>query len=89
MNLTLFTRPTCSDCQDAKRYLKEHNIPFTEYDLSVAPERETDLKQLTGTRIVPAFIFRRNSLLGKLKKPEIYIGFQANQDKVVELTDKM
>lgn len=33
MNLEVYTRPTCSDCQAAKVFLSEHNIAYTEFDL--------------------------------------------------------
>lgn len=28
MELVLYTRPTCSDCQDAKAYLAEKDLPY-------------------------------------------------------------
>ncbi|WP_368502847.1 glutaredoxin family protein (plasmid) [Alkalihalophilus sp. As8PL] len=26
--LTLYTRPTCSDCQEAKKYLKDNDVNY-------------------------------------------------------------
>lgn len=39
----LYTRPTCSDCQEAKAFLAKNNIPYIEYDLSKEPGREKEL----------------------------------------------
>ena len=76
--LELYTRPTCSDCQAAKVYLKEQGIPFKEYDLSKQPEKEKDLIRVSGARVVPAFVFYHSSFLKRLQKPQVFIGFENN-----------
>ncbi|MBB4823426.1 glutaredoxin 3 [Sporosarcina luteola] len=78
----LYTRPTCSDCQDAKAFLEKHHIPYINYDLSTDPEREEELIKLSGSRIVPAFVFRKRSLFGFKSKPEVFIGFERNREEI-------
>ncbi|SHE39670.1 glutaredoxin 3 [Atopostipes suicloacalis DSM 15692] len=57
--LEIYTRPTCGDCQDLKRYLKEHELPFTGNDVEKEPDKEQELINKTGNRIVPTLVFRK------------------------------
>ena len=81
----LYTRPTCSDCQVAKAFLAEHNIPYIGYDLSIEPEREKELIKVSGSRVVPAFVFKKKSLLGFGSKPKVLIGFERNEEEIKKL----
>jgi glutaredoxin 3 len=81
MKLELYTRPTCSDCQAAKKFLSQNNIDFLEFDLSRVPEKEENLKDVSGARIVPTFVFKE-TILGLPKKPKLYIGFENNFDEI-------
>ncbi|MCM3619616.1 NrdH-redoxin [Sutcliffiella horikoshii] len=77
MKLELYTRPTCSDCQAAKKFLSQNNIDFLEFDLTKVPGKEENLKDVSGARIVPTFVFKE-TILGFPKKPKVYIGFENN-----------
>lgn len=68
-NLEIFTRPTCSDCQDLKNFLEEHQIPHKQYNLTKQPEKEKELKKITVNRIVPGIVF--SSMLGLRKKAKV------------------
>jgi len=81
----LYTRPTCSDCQEAKAFLAEHTIPYINYDLAKEPEREKDLIAISGSRVVPAFIFARKTILGFKGKPKVLVGFEQNRDEIERL----
>ena len=85
VQLELYTRPTCSDCQAGKVFLAAHGIPYTNYDLSEQPEKEKTLRKLTGTRIVPAFVFKDKSLRGRWSKPKVFIGFENNIDEIKKI----
>lgn len=39
----------------------------------------------TGSRIVPTFVIKDKRLPGFIKRPEIFIGFEVNKDKIVKL----
>jgi glutaredoxin 3 len=82
VQLELYTRPTCSDCQAGKEFLSKHNISYNEYDLAKQPAKEEDLIKITGTRMVPTFVFKRKSLLGMMNKPKVLIGFEQNIDEI-------
>ncbi|PWU67677.1 MULTISPECIES: glutaredoxin family protein [Gracilibacillus] len=83
--LEVYTRPTCSDCQDLKKFLQNHHIPHKEYDLAQQPSKEEDLKKITGNRIVPALVFSRRSFLGIMKKSKSMIGFERNKNEIKKL----
>ncbi|MBO1001305.1 glutaredoxin family protein [Pseudogracilibacillus auburnensis] len=85
VQLELYTRPTCSDCQEGKAFLAKHRVSFINHDLSEHPEKEKDLRKLTGTRMVPAFVFKEKSLRGRLKKPKTLIGFENNVDEIKQI----
>ncbi|WP_342514738.1 glutaredoxin family protein [Sporosarcina sp. FSL K6-1522] len=85
MHLELYTRPTCSDCQDAKAYLAKHNILYIDHDLSKEPEKERTLIKLSGARMVPTFVFKDKSLCGWMSKPKVLIGFEMNYEEIVEM----
>lgn len=81
----LYTRPTCSDCQEVKAFLAENNIPYIDYDLSEEPEKEKELIKISGSRIVPAFVFKQKSILGFRSKPKVLIGFERNEAEIKKL----
>ncbi|WP_336823300.1 glutaredoxin family protein [Sporosarcina sp. USHLN248] len=81
----LYTRPTCSDCQEAKAFLAEHNIPYVGYDLSIEPEKEKELIKVSGSRVVPAFVFKKKTFLGFGGKPKVIIGFERNEEEIKKL----
>lgn len=83
--LEIYTRPTCSDCQDLKKFLESHQIPHKQYDLAKQPDKEKDLIRITGNRIVPGLVFSQPSFLGLMKKPKSMIGFERNKDEIKKL----
>lgn len=73
--LKIYTIPTCSDCHHAKRYFKEQEVPYTEYDCTQNPEYPEEVRQLTGKQIVPTIIIGDN----------VFIGFADNFQEIREL----
>ena len=45
------------------------------------PEKEEDLKKVSGARIVPTFVFKE-TILGLPKKSKVFIGFENNFDEI-------
>lgn len=88
LELELFTRPMCSDCQDAKTYLSSNDIRYTDKDVSKNLDTEEDLKKISGTRIVPMFAFYKKGLLGKRKLIKHFIGFENNKAEIVRMLNK-
>ncbi len=33
-NVIIYSTPTCHYCQEAKKYMKEHNVAYTEHDVA-------------------------------------------------------
>ncbi len=85
VHLELYTRPTCSDCQDAKQYLAEHNIEYTHKDVSANKDLEKELQKISGTRIVPMFAFYQKGLFGRKKLVKHFIGFEVNKAEILDL----
>ncbi|GAJ99610.1 glutaredoxin [Geomicrobium sp. JCM 19055] len=52
-HLTIYTRPMCSDCAKTKEKLQDAGVQYVEHDLSNNEEKESELKKLTGSRVVP------------------------------------
>ena len=52
------------------------------------PEKEKKLKEMTGTVIVPAFIFT-NSKLWFLKNKKVLIGFENNRSEIEKLVENL
>ncbi|GAB4575280.1 MAG: glutaredoxin family protein [Anaerolineae bacterium] len=49
----IFTTPTCTYCNAAKRYLRQHRIKFREVDISRDPAAARDVMRRTGSMGVP------------------------------------
>ncbi|ACX64300.1 glutaredoxin family protein [Paenibacillus sp. FSL H8-0457] len=73
--LKIYTIPTCSDCHHAKRYFKEQQVPYTEYDCTQNPEYPEEVRRLTGKQIVPTIVIGDN----------VFIGFADNFQEIREL----
>ncbi len=51
--VTIYTTPTCSWCAAAKRFLEEHDIEYTEYDVSEDEDAVERLIRISGQTGVP------------------------------------
>lgn len=49
----VFSTPTCTYCNAAKRYFKEHNIKFRDVDVSKDPTAARDMARRSGQQGVP------------------------------------
>ena len=66
----MFTTPTCSFCNSAKRYLREKNIRFTEVDVSRDISAAKDLQRRTGQTGVPVILINNRPIVG-FDRPKI------------------
>lgn len=77
-HVEIFTRPGCGDCAQAKEFLSQKGIAFTEYDVSVD---EAALERLV--------IELESRLLATLViDGEVFRGFAANRERIEELLAK-
>lgn len=49
----IFTTPTCSFCNAAKKYLRERGVPFKDVDVSRDPAAARDMVRRSGQQGVP------------------------------------
>jgi glutaredoxin 3 len=71
--VTIYTTPTCAWCTAVKRFLDEHEIEYTEYDVSEDEDAAERLIRLSGQTGVPVLDI----------DGEIVVGF--DKERIAEL----
>ena len=66
----VFSTPTCSFCNAAKRYFKERNIRFTDVDVSRDQSAARDIMRRTGQMGVPVILINNKPIIG-FDRPKI------------------
>lgn len=66
----LYSSPGCGPCKAAKSYFKDHGIRFTEYDVTLEPQRAIEIMEKTGSQSVPVIIVGEKVFTG-FEKAEI------------------
>jgi mycoredoxin len=56
MQVTVYSATWCPDCRVAKRFLTDHNIPFTDIDIESTPGAADEVIKRTGKRAIPQFV---------------------------------
>jgi mycoredoxin len=56
MTLLVYTATWCQDCREAKRFLLQHNIPYTEINVETTPGAAQEVIANTGKRAIPQFV---------------------------------
>jgi glutaredoxin len=56
MEITVYTAFWCRDCRTAKRFLTDHNLPFTEVDIEHTPGAADMVLANVGKRAIPQFV---------------------------------
>jgi glutaredoxin len=56
MSLVVYTAPWCRDCRAAKRFLDEHQVPYTEIDIEDTPGAADEVIDNVGKRAIPQFV---------------------------------
>ena len=69
----IYTTPTCVHCKAAKEFFAEHNIQYTEYDVTTDSVRRQEAVEKSGQMGVPVIFING----------EMVIGF--DKDKISEL----
>lgn len=68
--VTVYSTPTCTFCQAAKRYLKERNISFRDVDVSRDAKAASELVRRTGQQGVPVIDVNGKFIIG-FDKPKL------------------
>lgn len=64
MDVKIYSTPTCGYCHQAKQYLKEKGISYTEYDVSVDQAAAQEMTRLTGQMGVPVIMVDGQTIIG-------------------------
>jgi glutaredoxin len=56
MELTLYSASWCRDCREAKRFLDQNHIPYTEIDIESTPGAADEVIENVGKRAIPQFV---------------------------------
>jgi glutaredoxin-like YruB-family protein len=66
----MFSTPTCTYCNQAKRYFRENKIRFRDVDVSRDTRAAADLQRRTGQTGVPVIMINNRPIVG-FDKPKI------------------
>ena len=56
MELLAYSADWCRDCREAKRFLSQHAIPYTEINIETTPGAAAQVIAHTGKRAIPQFV---------------------------------
>ncbi len=56
MEVTVYSASWCRDCREAKRFLNEHKITYTEIDIETTPGAAAEVLKQVGKRAIPQFV---------------------------------
>ena len=65
--ITIYTNTGCESCHEAKEFLNEHNIQYTEYDISKDKEAKKSIMK-KGYMSVPLIMIDDKVIIGFNKK---------------------
>jgi glutaredoxin 3 len=60
----IYTTPTCHFCQMAKEYFKEHNVEYSERDVSTDAQARTEMVERSGQMGVPVIFIGEEMVVG-------------------------
>ena len=64
IKIEIYSTPTCHFCHMTKEFLKEKNIPFTDYDVSVDVAKRQEMIEKTGQMGVPVIVVGEQIMVG-------------------------
>jgi len=62
--IEIYSTPTCHFCQMTKEFLKEHNIPYTDYNVATDLERRKEMIAKSGQMGVPVIVIDGQLMVG-------------------------
>ena len=68
--IIVFSTPTCSYCNIAKRYFRDKKIKFRDVDVSRDQKAAMDMQRRTGQTGVPVIMINNKPIIG-FDKPKI------------------
>jgi glutaredoxin 3 len=62
--VVMYTTPTCSYCRQAKAYLNQNRVRYTEIDVSRDQRASADMVRRTGQSAVPVILIDNRPIVG-------------------------
>jgi glutaredoxin 3 len=69
MKVTIYTTPTCGYCKATKQFFKEHNVEYSEIDVSRDQAQARAMIERSGQMGVPVIV------IGEGKDEQLIIGY--------------
>jgi glutaredoxin 3 len=63
-DVKIYTTSTCHFCNMAKAYFKEHNVPYTEYNVGTDAEKRAEMIDMTHQLGVPVIVVGDVAMVG-------------------------
>jgi glutaredoxin len=77
-SVKIYTIPTCSDCNYAKRFFKENEVSYIDYNCEDDMKYAEEVFLLTGKQIVPTIVI----------DDTVFVGFAENLTAIKEVLQK-
>lgn len=62
--VTIYSTPTCHFCQGAKKFFKENNVEFTDYNVAEDAEKRQEMLEKSGQMGVPVIFVGDEMVIG-------------------------
>ena len=62
--VSIYSTPTCHFCQMTKEFFAEHNIEYTNYDVSKDLQKRQEMFNLTSQMGVPVIVIDNDIVIG-------------------------
>ncbi|MFA5276266.1 MAG: glutaredoxin domain-containing protein [Candidatus Omnitrophota bacterium] len=63
-NVLIYSTPTCPWCIRVKQFLKENNVPYVDYDVSVDSEKADEMTKKSSQMGVPVLDIEGTIIVG-------------------------
>lgn len=60
----IYSTPVCHYCSEAKTYFKDHNIPYTEFNVKDDLVARKEMTDISGSRSVPVITIDEHYIVG-------------------------
>lgn len=77
MHVTIYSTPTCPWCKKTKSLLDEHDVPYTDIDVSMDDEQAEIMIRKSGQRGVPVIVIKKD----RDSEEEILVGYDEKELK--------
>ena len=56
MEIIVYSAPWCPHCREAKRFLDQHQLAYTDINIDATPEAADEVIKRAGKRAIPQFV---------------------------------